>query len=255
MITSTDAVVLKSMKYGETSRIVTIFSEQFGKIGLIAKGARGNKSKFGAALEPMSHSHIVLYKKESRDLQLLSQADLIRQFKNIVDDPAKVMVGFALLEYVDRAFHGEEGHQDIFHHLLGSLSNLDIPETDARTILLSFLIGLAEMLGFALDFESCRNCRRSFVEAEITSGLMVFESESGAFYCRDCSSRLGGARIAGEVFAALKKLHDEAELAGSLWSGPETGFRSAVKALNRHLASHVADMRPVKSLSMMEIFS
>ena len=63
MIVSTDAIVLRSMKYGETSKIVTLYSKKFGKIKVIAKGARSAKSKFGASLEPMMHSSVIFYKK------------------------------------------------------------------------------------------------------------------------------------------------------------------------------------------------
>ena len=77
MIESTDAIVLRAIKYGDTSKIVTLYTRRFGKVAVIAKGARSAKSKFGSALEPMSLIQAVFYRKENREVQLLSQADLL----------------------------------------------------------------------------------------------------------------------------------------------------------------------------------
>ena len=80
MLTKTEAVVLKAVKYRETSKIVTLYTKKFGKINAVAKGAMLTTSKFGASLEPMSYILAVLYKKETREVQFLSQADLIKPF-------------------------------------------------------------------------------------------------------------------------------------------------------------------------------
>ena len=71
MIVKTDAIVLKSMRFRETSKIVTFYTRRYGKIAAVAKGARETKNKFGAALEPMTGVNLVFYKKEQRDLQLV----------------------------------------------------------------------------------------------------------------------------------------------------------------------------------------
>ena len=67
-IVHSDAIVLRSIDYGETSRIVTLFTRERGKIGVMAKGARANRSRFGSTLEPLSHINVVLYYKPGRDL-------------------------------------------------------------------------------------------------------------------------------------------------------------------------------------------
>ena len=73
MITKSEAIVLKSMDFRDSSKIVTFYTRSFGKLKGIAKGARQMKSKFGAALEPITRVSLVLYKKEHRDLQLISE--------------------------------------------------------------------------------------------------------------------------------------------------------------------------------------
>ena len=76
-ILRTEAVVMKGWKLGETSKILSLFTRDFGKVKVVAKGGRGSKSKFKGCLEPLTHLRIFYYDKRTRDLQLLSQADLI----------------------------------------------------------------------------------------------------------------------------------------------------------------------------------
>lgn len=70
MIIRTDAVVLRGMDYGETSRILTLFTRRHGIIGAIAKGVRRPGSRFGSTLQPLSVIQAVYYYKAERDLQL-----------------------------------------------------------------------------------------------------------------------------------------------------------------------------------------
>jgi DNA repair protein RecO (recombination protein O) len=74
MIVKTEAIVLKTMKYRDTSKIVTLFTKNYGKLSAVAKGARDRNLRFGSALDSLSHVQVVLYKKEGADLHLLPNA-------------------------------------------------------------------------------------------------------------------------------------------------------------------------------------
>ena len=86
-IVQTDALVLRSHRLGETSLIVTLFTRDFGLMRCVAKGARGGKSRFGAALEPGVSIAAVVYRKLTRDLQLLSKADIVAYWLALWEDP------------------------------------------------------------------------------------------------------------------------------------------------------------------------
>ena len=77
MLIKTEAIILKSMKYRDTSKIVTFYTKEFGKLKGIAKGARTAKVNLVAALEPMTHSMLVIYKKEHQ---------IFIGFRNVIDD-------------------------------------------------------------------------------------------------------------------------------------------------------------------------
>ncbi|HEV8538897.1 MAG TPA: DNA repair protein RecO, partial [Bacteroidota bacterium] len=97
-IVTTEAIVLKSMKYRETSRIVTFYTRSFGKIPGIVKGARQAKSKYGTSLQPMSYVSLVFYRKEGREIQTVSQCDLMKSFRHLAEDMEKMAVGMAMIE-------------------------------------------------------------------------------------------------------------------------------------------------------------
>ena len=75
-LTRCEAVVVRTYPLGDTSRIAVLYSREFGLVRGVAKGARGPKSRFGAGLEPLSHVDVVLYRKDGRDLDLLSKVDV-----------------------------------------------------------------------------------------------------------------------------------------------------------------------------------
>ena len=82
-IVKSEAIFLKGTNWRESSRILTAFSRDYGKVKLVAKGARRPKSKYGAALEPLTHAQIIFYQRETRDLYTLSEAGVLDTFEGI----------------------------------------------------------------------------------------------------------------------------------------------------------------------------
>ena len=169
MIVSSDAIVLKAIKYGETSRIVTFYTKQHGKVTAIAKGARGPKSKFSpAALQPMSISYITFYMKESRDIQILSNADLVMQCTGTIDSAEKLGPGLAVIETMSAVLQGEERHVPMFDALQSALLQLNAAEKNPLSVYFRFLLELSAVLGFGIDFDHCVECRKSFHEERLS---------------------------------------------------------------------------------------
>ncbi|MEK7728922.1 MAG: DNA repair protein RecO, partial [candidate division KSB1 bacterium] len=83
-IVKAEGIIVRSMKMGETSKLVTLFTRELGFLKVVAKGSRTSKSRFGAALEPLTVSRVVYYLKENRDLQLVTQAEIVEHFPALV---------------------------------------------------------------------------------------------------------------------------------------------------------------------------
>ncbi len=96
-----EGVVLRTYALGDTSRIVVVYTRDFGLVRLVAKGARKQPSRFGFALEPLSRSQLVFYHKPDRELHLVSQADTIAATAAQVTQLARLAHAEAAIELVD----------------------------------------------------------------------------------------------------------------------------------------------------------
>ena len=132
-IIKTDAFVLKSFKYGETSKIVTLFTKDHGKLNAIVKGVRNYKSRICGTMESMNYISAVIYLKESRDLQLVSNAEYKRSFKGIVNNIDKIEIAYNIIELLNKS---------VVENYVNNYSNYT----------LYFLIKLSNILGLSPEF-------------------------------------------------------------------------------------------------------
>ena len=251
MIVSTDAIVLRSMKYGETSKIVTLYSKKFGKIKVIAKGARSAKSKFGASLEPMMHSSVIFYKKEQRDLHVLSKCELSTPFLKFDGNGDRLAVGLALVELVNLVMHDEEENLPMFALLVEALEAVDRASQNLLNIFFAFELRLLEIFGYGLNLHDCMRCGRSVVENEEVNGVFLLLA-SGSVICSDCHSSLnaGGIKASEGIVRSLFQMQ-------SLPLGSIGDLRLAspkkdeiLALLQTYLQYHIAGVRTLKSLSL-----
>ena len=82
----TDAVVLRSFRFGEADRVLHVYSAERGRIGAIAKGVRKTKSRFGARLEPFSHVELLLH-QGSGELHTVTGVSLLDAHRPAREDP------------------------------------------------------------------------------------------------------------------------------------------------------------------------
>src|SRR3972149_3851703 len=83
---TTEAIVLNSMDYGESDRIVTLYTLGFGKVRGIAKGAKRSRKRFVNKLEPFSYINLLFFQKHGRELVMIEQAETIRGFNGLLVD-------------------------------------------------------------------------------------------------------------------------------------------------------------------------
>ncbi|TAK56655.1 MAG: DNA repair protein RecO [Bacteroidetes bacterium] len=186
LIIKTEAIVLRAIKYSETSKIVTFYTKELGKIGAIVKGARKRESKVGSALEPMSYVQVVLYVKESREVQLVSQIELIQSFHHIASDLERISVGLSLVEIVNAIVHEQEQNVPLFLLLKDSLSELENLSLSPSFLLWYFELKLSELLGFAPVFDSCGKCKKALTTDAGTS-WQLYSISRGSPVCNTCS--------------------------------------------------------------------
>lgn len=252
MIEKTEAVVLRSVKYGDTSKIVTLYTRRFGKISVIAKGARSKKSAFGSALEPMSYIQAVFYRKESRDVQTLSHASHIDLFRAIAGDERKLIVGLCIIEFLHASIHDQEEQQEVFDLLYRTLKSLNDCEHGALAILVWFLVRLAANLGFALQATECGDCNTPFSE-KTNAASVLFDARQGVFYCQSCARRHEGLDISAGLHRELLWLISAGiGSVPALRASTENLFR-LLQLIYRHMKNHIAGMKTIRSLHLLEV--
>ncbi len=153
MILQTEAFVLRSIDYGETSRIVTLFTKQRGKVAVMAKGARRSGSRFGSSLQPMSYTHVVIYYKPSRNVQTLSESSHLHFFDGITRNLESVSCGLRIVELVHALMQEEERSPRAFDLVLEVLDRLNRTFERVDNLLYYFQLRFASVLGFAPDVD------------------------------------------------------------------------------------------------------
>ena len=249
MITKTEAIILKGMKYRETSKILTLYTRQYGKISVIAKGARSPKSKFGSALEPMNYVLAVLYKKDNRDLHLLTQCDLMKSFRGLSEDMDRLHAAMAVVELVNAVAHAEEQNERLFITTVQSLEEINRATRNALHVFYCFEMRLSDILGFRPNFRNCFGCGRDIDAAAAgTKGVELHLSGGGAF-CANCSHKsIGQGRISLAGLKAMQRLQEMEDIGGATRLALSASLRNEVSAtLRRFLQIHIDGLHKLKS--------
>src|SRR3989304_6780738 len=119
----TKAVVLKTYKLGETDKIIKLFSREYGAVDAVAKGVRKIRSRFGGRLELFNFVELELSK--GRNLDIINQAEIIKNFRNISSDFNKFLFSQFISEVVVKAhLSGGETSQAIFKLLYICLNEI-----------------------------------------------------------------------------------------------------------------------------------
>ncbi|MBT3217269.1 MAG: DNA repair protein RecO [Candidatus Marinimicrobia bacterium] len=154
MIVSTPAVVLKRFPYGDTSIIARCFTKDYGKISIIARGARRKKSTSSAHLQPLSYLDLMFYHKPNRDLHTMSKIGFRERWSMIQDDMKKISYGMAILEITDKTLTGEDPHIDLFEEMIHVLRLVDTQPIRLNMVFWYYQLKLLEILGFKPDLKA-----------------------------------------------------------------------------------------------------
>lgn len=159
-IISIEGIVVSSVKYGENSKILNIFTKDKGMIGVIAKGALKEKSKLRVVSNLFTYANFQIYYKEGK-LSTLVSADVINYFMNIKSD----LVKFGYLGYlVDLAknVYKENNSSNIYNILISSLLKLEDnfnPKVISNIVMIKYL----SYLGVGLYLDGCSECGETSV--------------------------------------------------------------------------------------------
>lgn len=149
MLYKTRGIVLHYIKYSETSVIVTIYTERFGRQSYIINGVRSKKAKIKAnILQPLFLLDMEVYHKPKRDLQRVKEAQNAVVFSSLPYDIRKSTLAIFIAEIIYRAIQEQEPNAELFEYMYNSVQMLDLKESGLSIFHIYFLIHLSKYLGF-----------------------------------------------------------------------------------------------------------
>ncbi|MDY6796477.1 MAG: DNA repair protein RecO [Actinomycetota bacterium] len=174
-----EAVVLRAYDLGEADRIISLITAGRGLRRAVAKGLKRTKSKFGGRLEPFTHIQALLY--EGRNLDTITQVDVVRSHAPIRDDFAKYVYGAAMLEMVDKSLHENQNIPRLFDALCVSLRTLEGDISNPALLLSAFQLKVCALIGYHPHLEECLHCGGAVGE-----GGIFMDLAGGGIACENC---------------------------------------------------------------------
>jgi DNA repair protein RecO (recombination protein O) len=179
----TEAVVLRSIRYGEADRILHLYSKTRGRIGAIAKGVRRPKSRFGGRLEPFFRLDLILHEGRG-ELLTVTNVSTLDGYPRLRASGVALDAAARACDAVLRLLDSAEPNPPAYNLLCRYLAMLDDPAhggTASLEAALSFRLKLALAAGFVPELASCAHCG----EVEHLSG---FSGAAGGVVCTSCEA-------------------------------------------------------------------
>ena len=231
------AFVLSNSDYGESDRIVSLFTLEHGRLKGFARGARNSRKRFGPALEPFARIHLQLNCKEG--LSSLRSADVITLYPGIRGRLGAIAHGLYACELVECFTPEGQPLPRLYRLLAAYLERLDsghIDDADRRF----FEINLLNILGYRPSLEGCSRCGSDYGER----GALM--QQGGELVCRFCAAT--GRQMPSSSLHGLRSCLGTSRFGGVAFD--EDALQSAGILLDESLATHSA--RKLKSLEFLQ---
>jgi len=228
-------VVLRTIKLGESDRIVTFVTQGRGKVRAVAKGVRKTKSRFGGRLEPTSHVSLLLY--EGRELDIVTQAEALDHFRVIREDLDRLGRATVMLEAVDQVAQERQASTRLYQMLVGALRAL--AAHNAPLLVPAFFLKLLALEGFQPILDGCATCGQP-------GPLVAFDLIEGGALCPRCAR---GPRVSEHAIDLMHRVLDGG-LAGVL-NEPVTPATAEVDRLATRAMEHHIERR-LRSVTVLD---
>lgn len=192
----TSAIVLKRQDFGEADRLLTVFTPDFGKFRVIAKGVRKITSRKSGHVELFTYSNLLIAK--GRNLDIVTQAETIQSFRAIREDLQHITYAYYIAELIDRFTEERDANRPLFDLFLVTLQALGETDDLRRTTRL-FELRLLDLVGYRPQLFRCVQCN-----TEIEPVNNFFSLELGGVLCPDCVVDTGNGPVIRERRAAYE---------------------------------------------------
>lgn len=232
----TTAIVLKVIEFSETSAVVTLFTRDFGKVAALAKGARRPKGPFESALDLLASVRILLLRKSSDALDLLTEAKLERRFRQASRDLSRLYAGFYVAELLLELTDAGDPHPELYAAAEEALLALESAAPLAGVVL-RFELAALQTLGHMPELDLCVGCGTPIA----AGGRVAFGQLAGGVLCARCrSGQRQVVSISGPCLAELRRFAAGVETQEQLAIEPKVRgeLRGVLSHYFMHLVGH-----------------
>ena len=198
MIECVEGIVIKEKVYSETSKIIDVITPKYGKISILAKGARRIKSPFRSSTTKLTYGKFnIRYKKDK--LSILTDSEIVNFYKNIKTDLTKITYASYILDLVNQVLE-EENYKEIFTNLIYSLEKI---ENNINPLAITNVLELKclNYLGVMPVLDSCSVCG--------SKSVITISPRTGGFICGDCYKN---EKIVDKKVLKLIKIYSEIDI-------------------------------------------
>jgi DNA repair protein RecO (recombination protein O) len=200
----TDALIIRLADFSETSRVVTFFTRDFGRISALAKGGKRLKGPFEAALDLLAQCRIVFLRKSTPGLDILTEAQLSSRFKPSGRELVRFYGGYYIAELLAGLTEEHDPHPQLFEESIEALTRLQ--ETNPQVAIIRFELAVLREIGQLPALDVCVNCERP-ADGE---GRWLFSVRQGGLVCPTCAQEpIAGEPVSAGTVAVLRRLSDE----------------------------------------------
>ncbi len=205
----TSAIVLRVVDFSESSCVVTLYTEDFGKVSALAKGARRLRSPFEGAIDLLSICRIVFLRKSVNSLDLLTEAGLVRRFRSASTHLSRLYAAMYVIELVSALTDHADPQPALYQLTVDTLHKLDELEATG-THLLHFELQLLNQLGHLPALRQCVECGRAVDPGDHDS--VAFGMLGGGVYCDQCrSGKRSVVKMQRETLEWMRRLGESAD--------------------------------------------
>ncbi len=230
-------LVLRTTDWSETSRIATVWTRELGKVRVLAKGGRRLRSSFESALDLLTLCRIVLLRKSSGGLDLLTEAQVVRRFPGLATRLPALYAAYYVAELLADWTEEYDPHPCLFDEALLALQDLAEPTDAVGPRLARFELVLLRELGYSPLLDVCAACH-----APASCNGPAFSAAAGGVVCAACAPQQRDRRpLSPACHAALREL----STSGGAWRRPwDAAVRAELRQVLGGYVTYLLGRRP-----------
>lgn len=184
-------IVIKETQYKDNDKIITILTDNLGKISCIARGAKRVNSPILASSQYLVYSEFVIYR--GNNFYYINSSSVKNSFYKLRTDLDKLEAVFEQTRILQKVIDENEDTSQVLKLFLNTLYVIENYDTDMKKVEAIFLIKLLSLLGFSPKISNCSNCTKKFFENDDQKNIL-YDYVSNSFFCSQCASNIDKRR-------------------------------------------------------------